>query len=163
MLLASRYPDIKAVAALAPSNLVFVAITDAMTTSSFSHNGETIPFVPFPWKATWPLLAGDKRKVFDLMTEDKAAVARARIPVEKINGPIILLSGTKDEMWAAREMSDEIIQQLKEKSFPYPNQHIAIEGGHDAPRKHLDKVLTFFNTHFKPGLENGCARGEALP
>jgi dienelactone hydrolase len=158
LLLASRYPDIKAVAALAPGNATFVAITDAMTTSSFSHNGEQVPFVPFPWKATIPLITGDKRKVFDLMTQDRAAVERALIPVEKINGPIMLISGTKDEMWAAKEMSDDIITRLKEKKFPYANEHLAIEGNHVVPMKHMDKALAFLNTHFKSGLANGCAR-----
>ncbi len=162
LLLASRYPDIKAVAAIAPANAVFVAITDAMTTSSFSHNGEAIPYVPFPWKATMPLLIGDKRKVFDLMIEDSAAVQRALIPVEKINGPIFLMSGTKDELWAAKEMSDEITARLKEKRFPYAYEHIAIDGGHSAPMKHLDKALAFFNAHFKSGLANGCARADRV-
>jgi uncharacterized protein len=159
LVLASRYPDIKAVAALAPGNAVFVGITDALTTSSFSHNGEPLPFVPFPWKATLPLLTGDKRKVFDLMTEDKAAVERALIPIEKINGPVFLMSGTRDEFWAATEMSDAMIARLKEKRFPHAHEHVAIEGDHAAPTKHLDRARTFLNAHFKPGTANGCQRG----
>jgi uncharacterized protein len=158
LLLASRYPDIKAVAALAPGNAVFVAITDAMTTSSFSHNGESLPFVPLPWKATVPLITGDKRRVFDLMMEDRAAVERALIPVEKINGPILLMSGKQDEMWAATEMSDAMIARLTDKKFAYPHKHIALDGDHAVPTKHMNEVLTFFNVHFKPGLTNGCAR-----
>lgn len=158
LVLASHYPDIKAVVALAPGNAIFVGLTDALTTSSFSHNGQPLPFVPFPWKATLPLLTGDKRKVFDLMSEDKAAVERALIPVEKINGPVFLMSGTRDEFWAATEMSDAIIARLKEKNFPHPHEHVAIEGDHGVPTKHLDRARTFLNSHFKSGTINGCVR-----
>ena len=159
LLLASRYPDIKAVVALAPANAVFVGITDALTTSSFSHNGEALPFVPFPWSATVPLITGDKRMVFDLMIEDKSAVTAALIPVEKINGPVFLISGTRDEYWAATEMSDAMIARLKDKRFPHAFEHLAIEGDHAVPIKHLDRARTFLNTHFKPGVVNGCQRG----
>ncbi len=159
LLLASRYPDIKAVVALAPGNAVFVGITDALTTSSFSHNGEALPFVPFPWSATLPLLRGDKRKVFDIMSEDKAAIERALIPVEKINGPVFLMSGTRDEYWAATEMSNAMIARLTAKGFAYAHEHAAIEGDHAVPIKHMDRARTFLNTHFKSGATNGCARG----
>lgn len=158
LLLASRYPEIKSVVAIVPAHAVFVGLTDALTTSSFSHNGQSLPFVPFPWRATMPLLAGDKRKVFDIMTEDKAAVAKALIEVEKINGSVLLLSATDDEEWASKDMSDLIIARLKEKRFPHPYEHVAIKGGHVAPFKHLDRARQFLNDHFKAGAESGCLR-----
>jgi pimeloyl-ACP methyl ester carboxylesterase len=157
--LASRYPDIKAVVALAPGNAVFVGLTQALNTSSFSHNGESLPFVPFTLKATLPMLQGDKRRAFDLMMEDREAVERALIPVEKINGPILLMSGKQDEMWAATEMSDAMIARLKAKQFAHAHEHLAFDGDHAEPTKHMDKVRTFLNTHFKPGVANGCGRG----
>lgn len=156
LLLASRYPDIDAVAAIVPGNAVFVAITDAMTTSSFSHKGESLPFVPLPWTATLPLITGDKRKVFDLMTADTAAVERALIPVEKINGPVFFLSATHDEYWDSKGMSDTMMARLKAKNFPHAAAHVAIEGNHVEPTKHLHEVRKFLAEHFKPKVATGC-------
>jgi pimeloyl-ACP methyl ester carboxylesterase len=159
LLLASRYPDIKSVVAIVPASAVFVAITDAMTTSSFSHHGQSLPFVPFPWRATMPLISGDKRKVFDLMSEDKTALDAARIEVEKINGAIFLMSATNDEWWASKEMSDDIMARLKAKQFAHVYEHLAIEGNHAAPFKHLDQARRFLNDNFKREVASGCARG----
>lgn len=158
LLLASRYPDIKAVVAMAPANAVYVAITDALTTSSFSHNGQSLPFVPFPWRATVPLITGDKRKVFDIMAQDVAAVATAKIEVEKINGPVFLMSATNDEWWASKEMSDDIMARLKAKQFVHEHEHLAVVGRHAAPVKEIDKARQFLNDHFKQGAANGCQR-----
>jgi uncharacterized protein len=90
------------------------------------------------------------------MTEDRAAVERALIPVEKINGPVFLMSGTRDEYWAATEMSDAMIARLKEKRFTHAHEHVAIEGDHSVPAKHVDRARLFLNTHFKPGTISGC-------
>lgn len=157
LLLASRYPDIDAVAAIVPGHAVFVAITDAMNTSSFSHEGEPVPFVPLPWKATLPLIAGDKRKVFDLMTADTAAVERALIPVERINGPVFFMSATQDEFWDSNGMSDAMMARLQAANFPHATAHVAIEGDHPEPTRHLDEVRRFLATNFRGRTESGCA------
>ncbi|MBL8516013.1 MAG: dienelactone hydrolase family protein [Betaproteobacteria bacterium] len=159
LLLASRYPDIDAVAAIVPGNAVFVALTDAMTTSSFSHNGQALPFVPLPWRATLPLITGDKRKVFDLMMADTAAVERALIPVEKINGPVFFLSATHDELWDSRGMSDAMMVRLKAKNFPHTSAHVAIEGNHTEPTKNLREVRKFLAENFKARAASGCGAG----
>lgn len=156
LLLASRYPDIDAVAAIVPGNAVFVAITDAMTTSSFSHNGQALPFVPLPWSATIPLITGDKRKVFDIMMSDTAAVERALIPVEKINGPVFFLSATEDEYWDSKGMSDAMMARLKAKNFAHQTAHVAIEGNHAAPTRHFAEVRKFLAANFKPKVATGC-------
>lgn len=156
LLLASRYPDIKAVAAIVPGDAVFVALTDAMTTSSFSHNGQALPFVPLPWKATLQLIAGNKRKVFDIMRGDSAAVAPALIPVERINGPVFFLSATEDEYWDSKGMSDAMMARLEAQQFPHATKHVSITGDHAAPTKRLDEVREFLAAHFKARAAHGC-------
>jgi dienelactone hydrolase len=156
LLLASRMPQVKAVAAIVPGNAVFVGHTDTFDTSSFSEDGREVPYVPMTEAAIPALLAGDKRRVFDLMMQDEAAVARARIPVERINGPILFLSATKDELWASREMSDAMMSALRMASFRHHYEHQAIEGGHAEPMRHLNRVREFLNTHFLPGAAGGC-------
>ena len=157
LLLGSRYPDIDAVAAIVPGSAVFVGHTAAFTTSSFSHHGESLPFVPVPWSATGALIAGDKRRVFDLMAADTEAMARAAIPVENIRGPVFLLSATRDELWDSKGMSDAMIARLDAHDFPYAHEHVAIEGGHVAPTEQLHLVREFLAAHFLPRVAHGCA------
>ena len=157
LLLASRYPDIDAVAAIVPGSAVFAGHTAAFTTSSFSHHGESLPFVPVPWSATGALIAGDMRRVFDLMAADTDAMARAAIPVENIQGPVFLLSATRDEFWDSKGMSDAMIARLESHGFPHAHQHVAIEGDHVAPTEHLHLVREFLAVQFMPRLANGCA------
>lgn len=141
--LASHYPDIRGVIGLVPGHAVFAGLTPALTTSSFSLGGKPLPFVPVPWSATPGLLAGDHRAAFDAMLTDRAAVDRAAIAVERINGPILLLSATRDEMWDSTRMSDAIVARLAQKRFAFPYRHIAVEGGHNEPLDRFADVEAF--------------------
>ncbi len=158
LLLASRTPEIKAVAAVVPGSAVFVGHTDEFDTSSFSENGVELPYVPMTEQAVPALMAGDKRKVFDTMMQDKAAVARARIPVEKINGPIFFLSASQDELWASKEMSDDMMASLQQARFAHAHAHTVIDGKHGAPMRHLQLVRDFLNATFLPQVKDGCRR-----
>ncbi len=158
LLLASRTPEIKAVAAIVPASAVFVGHTDTFDTSSFSAYYKEVPYIPMTEAAVPALMAGDKRKVFDIMMSDKAAYARARIPVEKINGPIFFLSATQDELWASKEMSDDMMATLKAANFPHAYEHTAIEGKHGEPMRHLNLVRKFLNEKFLPQVKEGCKR-----
>jgi dienelactone hydrolase len=158
LLLASRSPEIKAVAAVVPGSAVFVGHTETFDTSSFSDQGEELPFVPLSEAAVPALIAGDKRKVFDLMMQDSAAMARARIPVERINGPVFFLSATQDELWDSKAMSEQMMATLQRSGFAHAHAHTAIEGGHSAPMRKLNLARDFLNTHFLPQVAGGCVR-----
>ena len=157
--LASFYPDIKAVVAIVSGHSIFAGLTIAMTTSSFTFDNQPLPFVPVPWSATPSLIAGDLRGAWDEMLKDKQAVENASINIEKINGPIFLLSATKDEMWPSTEMSELMIGKLKESNFPHYFEHVAIEGNHSAPLSHFDQIESFLQNHFMLENSNNCSRG----
>ena len=156
--LASHYPEYKAVAGIVPGHAVFAAQTLAMSTSSFSLNGQPLPFVPVPWSATPALIKRDLRGAWEKMLEDEEAVEKAAIHVENINGPVFLLSATRDEFWPSAEMSELIMQRLQANGFAYHAEHIAIDGDHGAPLNHLDEVEDFLNAHFMSGNPSGCPR-----
>jgi dienelactone hydrolase len=147
--LASRFSHIKGVVALSTSHVSFPAHTMAANTSSWQYNNEDVPFVPAPFRTLGPALQGDLYGAFSIMLEDEKAVALAEIEVEKINGPILILSGTQDEQWPATRMSQQIINRLTNKSFKHTYQHLALEGGHIEPLNHFDKVFAFLETEFK--------------
>ena len=62
----------------------------------------------------------------------------AVIPVEHIQGPILLFSGGMDSMWPAKPAAEFIAARLKEKIFSYECQHISYEhGSHYMAPMHL--------------------------
>jgi esterase/lipase len=156
LLMGSYYPDIKAVIGIVPGNAVFAALTNAMTTSSYSINGEPLPFVPVPISATPELLTGDLRGAFTKMLMDKEAVKNAAIKVENINGAVLLLSAKSDEMWPSTQMSEMIVKRLEENNFPFPYRHIAYDGRHNAPLSHFDVIEEFLQTHIQSPDSSIC-------
>ncbi|HLF10921.1 MAG TPA: acyl-CoA thioester hydrolase/BAAT C-terminal domain-containing protein, partial [Gammaproteobacteria bacterium] len=158
LLLASHYPDIKAVVGVVPGHAVFPAHTIAMNTPSFAFDGEPLPFVPVPWSAVPSLLKGDLKGAFEEMLMDQAAVDKAAIAVENINGPILLLSATRDEFWPSTQMSELIVSRLSQNQFPFPVEHVAIEGAHASPQQRLDLVEHFLSVNVLAESETGCPR-----
>lgn len=145
--LASRFNHFNAVIAMSTSNISFPAITWSANTSSWTYKGEEVPYVPAPLKIIGPALKGDLFTAHKMMLEDKEAVKQAEIQVENINGAILILSGKTDDQWPASEMSDQLIQRLKNKKFKHYNKHIAIDGGHIAPLEHFNLVYDFLDKH----------------
>jgi len=149
LLLARHYPDIDAVVAIVPGSAVFPALTDAMTTGGFSLHDKPLPFVPMTWGATPYLLVGDLRGAFETIMQDRAAMQRAAIAVENINGPIQFVSASRDEMWPSKEMADAMMLRLKAKGFRHPVEHLVVQGGHGEPLDEFPKMEAFLDTHFK--------------
>mgnify|MGYP001373344183 FL=1 len=149
LLLARHYPDIDAVVAIVPGSAVFPALTDAMTTGGFSLHDKPLPFVPMTWGATPDLLVGNLRGAFETIMQDRAAMQRAAIAVEKINGPIQFVSASRDEMWPSKEMADAMMLRLKAKGFRHPVEHLVVQGGHGEPLDEFPKMEAFLDTHFK--------------
>ena len=145
--LASKFKHFNAVIAMSTSHVSFPAITWSANTSSWTYKGNEVPYVPAPLKIISPALKGDLYTAHKMMLEDKEAVKKAEIEVENINGAILLLSGKKDDQWPATEMSDQLIQRLKNKNFRHYNRHIAIDGGHIAPLEHFNLVYDFLDEH----------------
>jgi dienelactone hydrolase len=62
---------------------------------------------------------------------DTHAVERATIPVEQTRGPILLVSGTDDQMWPSSTLADIAMRRLEMHQHPYPFQHLKYQGaGH---------------------------------
>ncbi|MBK6267363.1 alpha/beta hydrolase [Marivirga sp. S37H4] len=150
--LASRYPDYGAIIGIVPSHVSFPANNMSASTSSWTFNGEEIPYVPMPWAAVPAALKHDLHSAFSIMLENEEAVEKAKIAVENIQGSILLVSATEDEMWPSTEMSEDIIQTLKKENFGYYYEHIPVQGGHTEPRKHFNRIFDFLNKHFKESL-----------
>ena len=138
LLLASRYPQFKAVVARVPSAVVYGGIggEDGHLQPSWTYRGEGIPFVPSrPGSLPDYNAAGDEgyalTPIYLKSLEDRERVRQAAIPVERINGPVLAISGKEDAMWPSSVYSDMVMERLAEHLHPYPDEHIACEGtGH---------------------------------
>jgi hypothetical protein len=71
------------------------------------------------------------RAFYERALRDEAAVAAARIPVERIEGPVMLVSGTDDRLWPSTRLSEMAIRRLEADDRPFPREHLRYEGaGH---------------------------------
>lgn len=96
--------------------------------------------IPHVWEnnrtATWaPFDEGPSphrhEKAILTALQDPDAVARARIRVEDIEGPVMLLSGTDDGSWPSSLYSKMVQDKLVEVKHPYPVEWLDYEnGGH---------------------------------
>lgn len=148
LLIGSYYNDIKAVVAIVPSHVAFPGNTDHFSTSSWTYKGKELPFVPVSEEAVPALITHDLRSAFEIMLKDTAAEQKAIIHVEKINGPILFMSATKDEVCPSTPMCEKMMARLKNEKFKFHYEHVAIDGTHAAPLKHFDKVFEFLEEYF---------------
>jgi len=146
--LASYFDDIDAVVAMSASNVSFPAITMMSNTSSWTLNNKELPYAPTPYSAIPSMISGNQLEAYKIIIKNKDAEKKAQIPVEKINGSILLLSPTNDESWPSKEMSNKIVNRLKSKGFKNHYEHIIVKGGHTEPIKHFDLVFEFLQKQF---------------
>ena len=144
--LASRYQDFHAVIAIAPSNVSLPTRFGWGATSSWSFLDEEVPYLSSERRVNGDFFSG-----LSSMLEDEEAVSRAAIPVERINGPILLLSARSDEVWPSTLMCNMMVERLKSKGFKHYVEHIAMEGSHAAAAQNSEYVFEFLEKHFSPG------------
>lgn len=149
LLLASHYSDIACVVSIVGSNAVFPGHTTHFSTPCWTYQGKGLPYIPVNEEAIPFLIQRKLRDAFSAMLQDTAAVAKAAIKVEHINGHILFLSAKEDEICPSTQMADAMVARLQDYGFKYAVKHIAIEGGHAAPLKHFDLIKDFLDQHFR--------------
>ena len=140
LLLASRYREIRSVVAYVPSSLVWGAISRSEEEGSvddfaaWTVGDRTIPY------AGWvrnDAVAPDDDGVIRLApayldyANDAERAGPATIPVERIEGPVLLISGTGDALWPSAHFGDLIVERARANGFDFPVEHLKYEGaGH---------------------------------
>ena len=115
LVIAAHYPEIRVVVAGAPSSVVWPGISqgNAVPPSSWSIRGQPLPDLPYGW-------TGSFISIFALYADGLKAIDAhpdAVIPVERINGPIILVCGQVDTLWPSCPMADQVAARLRQKGF----------------------------------------------
>jgi len=156
LLLGATFPEIKAVVGIAPSALIWQGIGQKSfePRSSWSRNGQGLPFAPFNliWADFQKLLKGEPiafREWYNPENISPDRLKAAAIEVEKINGPVLLISGSDDQMWPSEVFSEMVMKRLKECGHPYPDQHVCFEGaGHGFLLPYLPTATNQINRQF---------------
>ena len=139
LLFSALHNDARAVVAWVPSGYIWQGIShDMKLVSSWSYNGQGLPFIravvtPEDIAKYEKGELDSVRQFYTLGLEqaDPKTIEQATIQVEKIEAPILLVSGTDDQTWPSAEFSDAIMERLEKHGHLYEHKHIRYEGaGH---------------------------------
>lgn len=126
LLVAARFDGVDAVAAYAPSRYVFPAPTWMAgvdeEVAGWTYDGDPLAFLPVE-----PYAPDDQDGIDDALgTDTPDATARAiadasdseraaaAIPVDRIDAPVVLVSGGADAAWPADEMAADVAATIRE-------------------------------------------------
>jgi dienelactone hydrolase len=143
LMFAAHFPQIKVVIASAPSHVAWFGLGGLYQESSWSFKDKPVPFVPV--RPTFSFLAQMTAtkpiaycELFESCLKNEASVKKAVIPVEKINGAILLISGKDDRLWPSSVMADKVMERLKEHKHLYAYRHLCYEdAGHGIMNAYL--------------------------
>ena len=138
LLLAATVPEIAAVAALVPSSMTGGGIGSspaAMTRAAWTLDGKPFPLIPPRFDADamrafgvaiatgtpMAMTAGFQRQ----LDSAGAAADVAAIPVERIGGPVLLLSGGDDQVWPSTRFAEMAMARLRANGFTHPIEHLS--------------------------------------
>ena len=138
LLAAANCPDIRAVVAYVPLGIVLgVGPEDAPPAC---HGGQPLPFAPI-------VLTPEEERRFEELERTREPVSinpvllrmladgsipdAAEIPVERINGPVLLLTGEDDQGIPSPVFAERIMARLEQRGFAHPHDHFCYGGaGH---------------------------------
>jgi dienelactone hydrolase len=140
LLLGSVNPEINGVIAKVPSSVAFQSINyKNEITSSWSLHGKEIPFMPYAPFDFSTIENGEFLDFYTKSIKQEKYLEESSIKVEKINGPLLLLSGEEDKMWPSTQMSSDIIKRLDNNNFQFSYKHISYKNaGHTL---YQDKIM----------------------
>jgi dienelactone hydrolase len=141
LLLGAQSPTVKGVVAWVGSGVVFGGVgadPSLAEKAAWTRNGEPVPFIGGKQPEIPPGQPFAFTPVFEQMISDAAAVARASIAVEKIDGPVLLISGEDDALWPSKTLSDLALRRMEEGGHRFSHSHLCLaRAGHLIGLPHL--------------------------
>jgi dienelactone hydrolase len=112
LLVGSYRPDVAGIIAFSPSELRWGAVLGGG--AAWTLNGAALPYAQGTRDPSAPL-----REFTDVLDGPLEVRDAATIAVERIRGPILLISSRADDVWPSTRMADDIERRLREQRFPY--------------------------------------------
>jgi hypothetical protein len=169
LLLGSTFPEVRAVVAYVPSAFVHAGIGEGQPDvrgfrASWTYRGEPLFYVTRQTPARRAQAAGQPvvrqgqgagqasgpaepiplTPLFlaDLEDRDPEEIERATIKVERIGGPVLLISGKDDQMWPSWLFGGRLFHRLTDKRHPYPFKHLSYAGaGHTIGQPYMPATV----------------------
>jgi dienelactone hydrolase len=126
LVVASKSPRVKAVAAHVPSHVVWYGLGEriGLNTSSWTWQGTPMPFVP----SAKPKSGWFTKRIAEFyeagLEKHPDKIPAATIRVEQIAGPVLVSSGGADDIWPSALMAEAVVQRLKAHNFPHEVKHL---------------------------------------
>lgn len=165
LLLAATYPEkIHGAIAWCPgsvhwSNTVFPWNSDEIK-PTWTKNGLPVPFIRMEKIKGGDSETLDGMPYWNSGLDDKAQVDSATIKVERISGPILLITPEDDQLWPSLRMSEMITQRLIQHNFQYDFKNLRYENAGHRLRLPLHKALTAEQVDIEvDGKVYGCNLG----
>ena len=139
LLTASFRPDVRSVVAMGPSGVVWGGIPKSPRPSpvaAWTYEGKPLPFLSAKapselmqeFYAKGPL----QSRLYDFLFSDAKAVEQATIPIERIHGQVLLISGKEDRVWGSPIMAQRIMDRAQQFDRAGSFSNISYEGaGHN--------------------------------
>ncbi len=153
LLVASTFPKLASgVIAYCPSsvtwsNTVYPWSSEEVM-AKWTHKGQPVPYIAME-KLKGKELKGNETNVIETLSywntglDDSAQVAQAAIPVERIAGPILLLTPADDKVWPSHRMSQMIVDRLEAHHFSHAFDNIIYKNaGHTITAQHSQASVT---------------------
>jgi dienelactone hydrolase len=140
LLLGATFPFFKTVVANVPSSQVWSGFggEDGFSKPAWTHHGEPVLFhaADNEGEMEFELSQAAQEPIpltpmFLKSLEDEEFIRTSTIPVENIQGAILLISGDDDQMWPSTLFCERVTERLKKTGFTYPYKHCRYAGaGH---------------------------------
>lgn len=168
LLAATKYPWIRKLVACVPSSLVWGGFGGAPGAPSFTWEGRPVPAVPYGdyGPVDRHEITSAERHRRDRAAAASTVIEAATIPVERIKGSVLLLSGGRDAVWPSSSMAAEIASRAKRfgmndrvRWLDFPDAGHFICGTGDFPTRYFesDEIMSAGGT----AEGNGEAGGRA--
>lgn len=114
LLMGSRRNDVSTIVAYAPASAVFQGFKPPKypVISSWSFGGEDWPFVPNAYDKQF-FETNDGMYLWYRTLKQYDKMEAAAIPIEKVSGRIMLISGAKDTIWPSTLMGEQMVGRLR--------------------------------------------------
>jgi dienelactone hydrolase len=156
LLLGAMFPQIKAVVAYVPSGVLWGGFGgDEAVAAAWTYKGKPLAYVPTYQTPEVTALMEDavKNKApipltpsFHSSYDALSDLNEVIIPVEKTNGPILLISGEDDQMWPSTRFGDIAMNRLRAHNFPHRFEHLHYaDAGHATLSPYVPTTINYLS------------------
>jgi len=158
LLVGAHYPGVRAVVAYVPSVIVGSGYPDGQS-PAWTWRDREVPFA----RDNSGTNAITTHSFYSQLLQ-RGSVGDLCIEVERIAGPVMLISGRADGVWPSAELADLAVKRMRSAGFPHQLEHLSYEdAGHDIAWPNAPTTMNRFQ-HPLTGEEldaGGTAEGTA--